>query len=152
MIRCLYLMGLVLEKKNSPFIIYLNKILIYIFPTIRNSTNLAALFRADAPAVLWVTDWPFFSGRLFLLHFNPLVLKTLLRQLPPPQTLLFTFHNVSPEPNPFHLNRLPSYLNLTFLLQPPLPSRRRGTRISPSSESKLGEKPVQSEEDSGKSF
>lgn len=63
--------GISFEKKNSPFIIHFNKILIYIFPTISNSTNLAALFRADAPAVLWVTDWPFFSGRLFLLPFNP---------------------------------------------------------------------------------
>lgn len=39
---------------------YFKKILIYIFPTISNSTNLAALFRVDAPPVLWVTDWPFF--------------------------------------------------------------------------------------------
>lgn len=69
MIQCLYLMGLVFEKKNSPFIIYLNKILIYIFPTIRNPTNLAALFRADAPAVLWVTDWPFFFWPAFPASF-----------------------------------------------------------------------------------
>lgn len=60
MIQCLYLMGLVL-KKIPPCKIYLNKIHLYIFPTISNSTNLDGLFRADAPAVLWVTDWPFFS-------------------------------------------------------------------------------------------
>lgn len=65
--------GISWEKKKPPCTFHFNKILIYIFPTISNSTTLAALFRAAAPTLLRVTGCPF-----LLFFFSPFSRSALL--------------------------------------------------------------------------